>query len=95
MAYDKMSDAQKRQSGMKIPESPTKPMMEKKKTMKKKKAVAKKATKKTGELTAAQLKKLANHKQHTKQHLDSMKAMMLSGKSFDASHIATVKMVGN
>ena len=81
-----MTDAQSRQSAMKV-ESPTAPM--------KKKTTRKKMPKKSGELTKAQLKKLANHKQHTKKHLDTMKEMMMAGKSFDAAHLATVKMVGN
>ncbi len=89
MAY---TDAQNRQSAMKIPESPTKPI---EKMAKKKKVVAKKVMKKTGELTKAQLKKLANHKQHTKAHLDMMKKQMLDGVSFNKAHINTVKMVGN
>ena len=87
MAYGQMTDEpMKKKMPMKAA-SPTAPM--KKKTMKKK------MPKKSGELTKAQLKKLANHKQHTKKHLDTMRQMMLDGKSFDAAHLATVKMVGN
>ena len=95
MAYDKMSDAQKRQSGMKIPESPTKPMMEKKKK-KTVKTVKKPITKKTKTvLTKAMELKLKKHLNHSAGHMKMMRKLIERGETFKDAHTKTVSQVGN
>ena len=97
MSYDKMSDAQKRQSSMKV-EDPTKPNMGDlkkkvvKKVVKKAKAITKKKTK---TLTEAQEIKLKKHKNHTDKHMKMMREMMERGETFKDAHIKTVSQVGN
>ena len=88
-----MSDAQKRQSSMKV-EDPTKPNMGdlKKKVVKKAKTITKKKTK---TLTEAQEMKLKKHKNHTAKHMKMMRDMMEDGVAFKDAHIKTVSQVGN
>ena len=88
-----MSDAQKRQSSMKV-EDPTKPNMGdlKKKVVKKAKTITKKKTK---TLTEAQEIKLKKHKNHTDKHMKMMREMMERGETFKDAHIKTVSQVGN
>ena len=105
MSYDKMSDAQKRLSSMKV-EDPTKANMGdlklKKKAVKKvvKKEVVKKAKaitkKKTKTLTEAQEIKLKKHINHSAKHMKMMREMMMKdGVSFKEAHEMTVSKVGN
>jgi len=90
-----MSDAQKRQSSMKV-EDPTKPNMGdlklKKKVVKKAKTITKKKTK---TLTEAQEMKLKKHKNHTANHMKMMRDMMEDGVAFKKAHEQTVMKIGN
>ena len=92
-----MSDAQKRQSSMKV-EDPTKPNMGDlkkkvvKKVVKKAKAITKKKTK---TLTEAQEMKLKKHKNHTAKHMKMMRDMMEDGVAFKKAHEQTVMKIGN
>mgnify|MGYP005809457661 CR=1 FL=1 len=95
-----MSDAQKRQSSMKV-EDPTKPNLGdlklKKKVVKKVVNKAKAITKKkTKTLTEAQEIKLKKHINHSAKHMKMMREMMMKdGVSFKKAHEMTVKSVGN
>ena len=94
-----MSDAQKRQSSMRV-ESPIKQDMGdlklKKKVVKKVVKKAKAITKKTKTvLTKAQETKLKNHNKHSKSHMRMMEKLILDGETFKKAHEMTVKSVGN
>ena len=92
-----MSDAQKRQSSMKV-EDPTKPNMGdlKKKVVKKVVKKAKTITKKkTKTLTEAMKTKLKNHMKHSKAHMSMMEKLILDGETFKKAHTMTVEKIGN